>query len=281
MPFTLIKGTFHIVGYSPDGDSLKLKADNSSNWRKLRGRDVDPNSQGHVQLRVEAIDSLETHYGNPSRHQPLGLAHAATDEAMGFLGITDVVWGPSHRKVTSANDGTQGYILARSTGPYGRPICFVFPGTTSEPDGSDVFLKPDLVRESLNFRMLSIGHAYPLFYETLFFDLRQELAGAVAEARSGNSGVWATDKSNDGFDGTDLAGLENNTPIFPKLFRRLVKHHGSGRPLSDLPDRLEGERITIIPTVHHTTLDTVVEISGRTVRMTERPEDLVFGTVIR
>jgi hypothetical protein len=28
MPFVMIKGTFHIKGYSPDGDSIRFKAHN-------------------------------------------------------------------------------------------------------------------------------------------------------------------------------------------------------------------------------------------------------------
>lgn len=28
MPFFLIKGTFHVVGYQPDGDSIRFQADN-------------------------------------------------------------------------------------------------------------------------------------------------------------------------------------------------------------------------------------------------------------
>ena len=276
MPFTLIKGTFHIRNYSPDGDSVKFTAEKKSNWSKLNGKKVKPNSKGHVQLRVEGIDSLETHYSSPKTHQPLGLAHEATDELLDFLGITGVSWGPSRGRVTSANDRKKGYILARSTGPYGRPICFLFSGTSTKTDGSDVFLNASLVN-----RMLSIGHAYPLFYETLFFDLRRELAAATANARSSKKGVWKSDKSNTWFDGTDISDLEDNTPIFPKLFRRLVDHKKSGQPMSKLPDRLANERVTIIPTVHHTNFDTVVEIQGKKVRMTEKPEDLVIGTVVR
>jgi hypothetical protein len=34
--YTLIKGHFHVVGYSPDGDSIKFKARNEAHWRKVR-----------------------------------------------------------------------------------------------------------------------------------------------------------------------------------------------------------------------------------------------------
>ena len=39
----------------------------------------------------DAIDALETHYGNPRTHQPLGLAHAAADELLTWLGFANVV----------------------------------------------------------------------------------------------------------------------------------------------------------------------------------------------
>ena len=64
MPFLVIKGTFHIVGYSPDGDSVRFRADNKEHWAKLSGRPAELNAKDHAQLRFEAIDTLETHYLN-------------------------------------------------------------------------------------------------------------------------------------------------------------------------------------------------------------------------
>lgn len=79
MPFTLIKGTYHLVGYSPDGDSIRFKPTNLALMRKLSGPAPKINARGHAQLRLEAIDALETHYtpaGGGSLNQPLALAHA-------------------------------------------------------------------------------------------------------------------------------------------------------------------------------------------------------------
>ena len=36
MPFVVIKGTFHVVGYSPDGDSVRFMADDKGLWSKLK-----------------------------------------------------------------------------------------------------------------------------------------------------------------------------------------------------------------------------------------------------
>jgi hypothetical protein len=56
MSFTLIKGTFHVLGYSPDGDSIRFKAKDASLWKKLSGPTVEMNARGHAQLRIEAVD---------------------------------------------------------------------------------------------------------------------------------------------------------------------------------------------------------------------------------
>ncbi len=38
MPFTLIKGPFHVVGMQPNGDTLRFEANNSDNRKKLSWR---------------------------------------------------------------------------------------------------------------------------------------------------------------------------------------------------------------------------------------------------
>src|SRR5262245_23893343 len=109
MPFTAIHGTFHVVEYSPDGDSMRFKAKNPANWSKLKGS-VRLNSRGHAQLRVEAIDTLETHFAvggsSGELHQPRALAERATDEFIKQVGITNVQWDSAHKKVIAADDGT-------------------------------------------------------------------------------------------------------------------------------------------------------------------------------
>ena len=55
MAFFLIKGTFHVKGYSPDGDSIRFRARNPDNWKKLSGPAAESNARGHAQLRVEGV----------------------------------------------------------------------------------------------------------------------------------------------------------------------------------------------------------------------------------
>jgi len=77
-----------------------------------------------VQLRLDAIDALETHYTPPHAagewRQPAGLgqgAGAALLEGLGF----DQVTRDEHGTVTAAEPAqTEGYILTRFADEYGR-----------------------------------------------------------------------------------------------------------------------------------------------------------------
>lgn len=276
MPFVLIKGTFHVQGYAPDGDSLRFQADDPANWSKLNGPPVRLNARQHAQLRIEAIDTLETHFQN--RHQPLAYADSATEFLLAQLLITNVVWNADHSQITQAQDGTRGYILSREVERNRRPVSFVFSGDPPEADGSDVFLTRDRLKSSINFLALEAGWAYPTYYEGLFFDLRNTLTSAVVGARAASRGVWADDKTNSGFAVTTLAELENNTVILPKLFRRIVEFMGNGGSISGFKHFLEldPDPLLIVSQGHFTNLDTIVDVTGDQVKMTELPENLVF-----
>ena len=276
MPFIVIKGTFHVEGYSPDGDSVRFKADNKEHWTKLSGPPAELNAKDHAQLRFEAIDTLETHYQDT--HQPLELAIGALEHLLKGLGITDVEWNETRSKVTSANDGTEGYILSRAVEKNGRPVAFVYTGTSPEEDGSEIFLDVDRMRQSLNHRALENGVAYPTYYEGLFHDLRGALTEAVGRAREAERGVWAEDRTNVGFEVDGLGSITNEHVILPKLFRRLVEYLEGGGSVAGFEEFLEAkdEEIIVISTVHPTHFDTVVEVEGNTVRMTEPPENLIF-----
>jgi hypothetical protein len=276
MPFLIIKGTFHIVGYSPDGDSVRFRADNKEHWAKLSGPSAQLNAKDHAQLRFEAIDTLETHYQNT--HQPLELAIGALEHLLEGLGITDVEWNETRTTVTAANDGTEGYILSRAVEKYGRPVAFVYTGMSPEEDGSEIFLDADRVRESLNHRALEDGLAYPTYYKGLFHDLREALTKAVSHAREAKRGVWAEDRTNAGFEVEGLRSITDEHVVLPKLFRRLAEYLEVGGSVAGFEEFLEArdEEVIVISTVHPTHFDTVVEVEGNTVRMTEPPENLLF-----
>ncbi len=118
--YTLIKGTFHVVGFSPDGDSLMFKANNEAHWAKVKTTHADifaerlQQANGAVQLRLQGIDALETHYSPPSAstpahlkekegdhiqkpkaksyHQPDVFADKATAVFLSYLGVNRTKW---------------------------------------------------------------------------------------------------------------------------------------------------------------------------------------------
>ncbi|MGB1253110.1 MAG: thermonuclease family protein [Candidatus Promineifilaceae bacterium] len=183
MDYYLIKGTFHVVGYSPDGDSIKFRASNPKNWNKI---DTDfrkkfdqqlASDHGLVQLRLQGVDALETHYSpatpkapkelsgvqsdelekpaSGAHKQPKEFADLATDGILSYLGIDRTVWkswGP-HTWIDEAyakkgskeiaytekrEDALEGYIVARDMEKNGRPIAWVFAGKTRTRDGSSM-----------------------------------------------------------------------------------------------------------------------------------------------
>ncbi|HEV2817613.1 MAG TPA: hypothetical protein VGW40_10400 [Allosphingosinicella sp.] len=287
MAFKLIKGRFHVKQYSPDGDSIRFQPDDAAllhsltNFNGFRPR---INARGHVQLRIEAIDTLETHYSPPSGggvyHQPDQLAHAAMDRLLAFTGITDVQWDTAHSAVLSANDATRGYVLSRAIEKNGRPIAFVFAGEAPETDGADVFLDPARLSQSYNHAALAEGLAYPTYYKGLFNDLRDHLSAAVREARAANRGLWSIDSTSAGFDATELRVITADVAILPKLFRRLCEYMVSYGTAVGFKQKLNQSREPVLDlrAQNFTHFDTFIaqDEDGTNIRLTCNPEDLVF-----
>ncbi len=64
MGMFLIAGSFRVTGAQPDGDSIRFTPDDLSKWDLITGANkVKRNASGGAQLRLDAIDALETHYG--------------------------------------------------------------------------------------------------------------------------------------------------------------------------------------------------------------------------
>jgi hypothetical protein len=285
MPFTVIEGVYHVVGKSPDGDSVGFRANDPANWTKLSGPPTKLNGQGVAQLRFEAIDALETHFTPTTHpvetHQPTALAEAAQTFMLDQIGITDLVWSPGHRTVVSAtNDDAPGFIIARSVEKNRRPVAFVFAGSPPVADGSSIFLDVPLLEQSVNFKLAREGLVYPTYYRGLFHDLRDSLTATVQAARAANAGVWANDATNSGVQAL-MNVLQDTTPILPKLFRRLMEYmegqdDNIGNFLSFM--QAKGDALTVLSTGQFTHLDTLidVDVAGNTVKLLKPPEDLVF-----
>src|SRR3954463_3343409 len=210
MPFIVIKGSFHLVGqtrtgrpsgFQPDGDSMQFKPANRKLLDRLErlDRPYRLTAIGSTQLRFEGIDALELHF--EGTHQPRPLADTARDFLTGRLGLNPVPYKPPEDLSVLPpvkRDATRGFILSRALEAHGRPVAFVFDGDPPQPDGAELVLKPALLRKCVNFKSMAAGHAYPLYYDTLFVDLRDAFTNAAATARTKGVGIWASDRSASG-----------------------------------------------------------------------------------
>jgi hypothetical protein len=180
--------------------------------------------------------------------------------------------------VIGAEDGKEGYILSRSTESNRRPVAFVFPGEAEEPDGADVNLDVPILKKSLNYKLLSRGLVYPMYYNGFFSDLRATMTKAVAKARANGDGLWPQDKTTKGFSVSDLGAITKEVAIFPKLFRRIVEYMGDGGSIDGFKEHLQSrcDPLVRIQQVHFTRLDSIVDIKGSSMKLSEPPENMIF-----
>jgi hypothetical protein len=282
MPMLCLAGTFHVAGSQPDGDSIHFQPSDPADWAKVPGPTaVRRNSTGSAQMRLDAIDALETHYtptGGGTQHQPLELAHAAAAELLTWLGFSDVV--RSGETVTGvAQDDQPGFILTRGADLYGRCVALLGRGDAPAASGTNVIVDVAMLRATANHHLITTGLAYPTFYTNLYVDLRNELAAQAGTARTARAGVFKDDETESGVTVESLATLTDEAVILPKLFRRLVEYlHLGDTSMAGFKDFLaqQADRLWIIPTGEKTGFDSVVAVAGQTVSLTQRPEDLVF-----
>lgn len=262
MPFVLIKGRYIPSAGVPDGDSVRFRANNLSLWGKLEGKPAKigtgVETAGTVQLRFEGIDAIEKGAIQP-------LATLAKESMFHLIGVT-----PSEPEPV-------GYVLARMTDDDSRrPIAFAFAGAAPEVDGANVFLEPARLKKSANYLQMRAGHAYPLYYNTLFANLRSTFNQALASARNGKRGVWPTDATQRGLTVRSAADLPSIPPIWPKLWRRLQSHLRANTGLTGFKAFLaaENERVDVLDIMEERGLQDLVDVSGNKVRLLEPPENL-------
>lgn len=284
---TLVKGHYRILGTSPDGDSVRFYPQDPSVW-EAAGIGVRTNAAGGVQLRLDAIDALETHYSPPHAQspwrQPVALGDGAASALLELLGFRDVT-RDEHGVVTFATpEETTGYILTRFADKYGRAVATAFPGARRgrAVDGSLVYLDVDELHRSVNYQLLEAGWVYPTFYSKLYFDLRDDLAAIAVTARAGRNGVWEQDATLTGFRLQSRTQLIDDLVILPKLFRRLAEYLAldeTGRvSLARFPAFLAAHHdlLFTVPAGQATSFDTLVTRRGQTLTLTIPPEQIVF-----
>jgi hypothetical protein len=279
-----LAGTFPIIGTEPDGDSVRFRPADPADWSKVPGsHQVHTNATGAAQLRADAIDALETHYAPPgghNLHQPIELAHAAADELLKWLGFTGVT--RAGEKVTAvAADERPGFILTRGADKYGRCVALIGRGDAPVASGDTVNVGLPLLRKTVNHHLITTGLTFPTFYTNLYVDLRNELAKQAGAARKAGEGVFAGDRTQKGVNVKSLATLTDDAVILPKLFRRLTDYlqlNGDDPSLAGFATFLgqQDDELWVIPTGQKTGFDTVVGVSGQTVRLKRLPEELVF-----
>jgi hypothetical protein len=136
-PYQLaIKGHLVIVGYEPDGDSVRFIADDPSHYSQLKRNNKIRLSKkdNSVQLRLEGIDAAELHYGNDA--QPTG--DTARDWLLGKLGFSHVTYKAGSTAVESARPAkVSAFIYSTASDVNGRPISYLQLGSTHLPkDGA-------------------------------------------------------------------------------------------------------------------------------------------------
>jgi endonuclease YncB( thermonuclease family) len=287
MSMLLIQGAYRIVGTRPDGDTVRFVPDDPTQWDLVPGlHPVHRNATGGANLRLEGIDALETHYrpptGGAELHQPTPFTDKATDELLTWLGFTQVQRKPDGTvKAPTTPAEVPGYILTRGADRYGRCVALAGRGAAPAASGGQVNVTTVMLKKTANHHLLATGLAYPTYYRSLFLDLRKELTAAVESARKGGKGLWPADKTTSGAEVVAPPVISEDV-VLPKLFRRLAEYIvlNNGDPaLGGFAAFLaqKADKFTIISTGHFSTgLDLVVEVNAKKIKMTERPENLLF-----
>lgn len=277
MNYTIVKGTYHVAGYSPDGDSVRFASQNPAAWDAFPWSSATNKKAAKKQLRLEGIDALETHY--EESHQPRAVAVAALEILLSLLGIQDVVFNLSVTNITAAKDKTPGFLAVMGLDKFDRPVSLVFWGETKLKDGDSVDFSKLPMNQCLNLQLLKLGLAYPTYYDSMPPELMDTFTKAVKTARKNKTGIWALDRTKN-FAFLNASTIVNDVVILPKLFRRLTTFLQNASDFSELGDYLKktGDKITLRSTGAKSTLADLITIDGRRVHLATDPEDIVFDS---
>lgn len=280
--YTLIKGSFPIVGTEPDGDTIRFKPDDPAIVERLGPPGQRPDfSVGGTQINVrfEGIDALETHFAGT--HQQVRLGELAGARMLEIAGFTRVE--RTGNKVVAAEPASiRGHVAANSLDSYGRMIAFVFAAEHAGEDGSELFLGAPTLATSVNAVLLGEGLVYPAFYTTLPVDLKDNLKAQSKLVRERAVGLWPEDAPSleRSAEVPDLAAA-TALVMWPKLFRRLVSYfQGRNVGLAGFDawlrqDARNRDDFLQLPTGEIGNMHDLVEVAGDTIRLRFRPEELV------
>jgi endonuclease YncB( thermonuclease family) len=216
----------------PDGDTIKFVVDDQDLVRNLpRFEGVAPkiNRSGGINLRLEVIDALETHYPTDKGrgrevHQQLDLAFAARDKLLELLGFADVEFNPDSTVKSAEAFSVAGFILANGIEGNGRVVGFAYAGDSPpKPNGQRIRLDAPLMEDSANIKLLEQGLAYATLYKTLPFELILHSREITRVARESELGVFGAEDVGVSKSAKieDISALQKLV-LMPKLFRRLA-----------------------------------------------------------
>jgi len=277
-PFQVIQGTFHVKGYQPDGDSIRFKADDPAHWDAFQWDSASKKKAAKKQLRIEAIDALETHY--EGYHQPRPFALAALERLLSLLGIASVQYSLGVTTVVEADDAKPGFILSDGLDRYDRPISFLFPASARLRNGASLTPEQIPIEKSVNYLLAREGLVYPTFYTTTDRTIAAKIRKAVTAARKAARGLWAIDRTTD-LNLYDLRTLEEDIIIMPKLFRRLVEFFDAYGDFKELPDCMARQKDNLQlwddPAPRALADLMTFDMSGRHMSLPTPVEDILFS----
>jgi len=279
-------GELTVIGKRPDGDSIRFIPDSPEHLDDLQRADRKRVSKadGSLQLRLEGIDTPETHYGPHA--QPLG--DRARDWLLERAGFSDVVFDEGGT-ITAANpERRPAVVLAKAFDPNGRPISYLLVDEDDPPpDGESAEVDEELLRRTVNAGSLAEGMAYLTLYTSTPAVHGRVLRAIAEEAREEDSGVWAVDET----EHFQLADQDSISPpdgalLLPKLFRRCTDYLKAvaGGFQGTLPDWLVAASATgrrpendlVLVGGTEVALSTVVQQLNQRIRFTADLLDIVF-----
>jgi hypothetical protein len=290
--YTLIKGQYSIHnpsnprrGPQPDGDTVTFFPDSLDLVRALKrfsGRAPDI-SNGHINVRYEGIDALETHF--QGTHQDLEFANGARERNLALLGFTHVQFFSDLPNVVESVDRNPlpGYVIANGIESNGRLLGLVYSGATTQHDGNKVFVDNAILDQSVNATLVDAALAFVEPYDTMPMSLVHRLRTKIAAVRAAGDGLWpsespSTEKA------ARIANLDDAQALimWPKLFRRLSDyfregHVGLGQFDSWVrDDPVRRDDALRLPNGEAGNMHDTFLVEGDTLRLEFRPEELLI-----
>jgi endonuclease YncB( thermonuclease family) len=291
--YTLIKGQYSILdpinprrGPEPDGDTVRFFPDSLDLVRALkRFSGTAPDiTNGHINVRYEGIDALETHF--QGTHQDLRFANAARERNLALLGFTNVRFFPDMPNVVQSVDRNPlpGHVIANGIESNGRLLGLVYAGSTQRRDGERVFVDNAILDESVNTKLVEAGLAFVEPYDTMPLALVQHLRTKIAAARAAGKGLFPSESPNT-TKGAHIANLSDLQALvmWPKLFRRLSTYFREGNVgLNQFDSWIRDDRVhrddsLRLPNGEAGNMHDTFFVDGDTLRLEFRPEELLIA----